>query len=346
MADSSAPTSELTPPSSSSSLSGAMGGDGSRSSRSPPSTSVYGGHGSMPQDLTWNNQQMSSGVGMVPMNGTTYPGVTGGFSPSVSNLYDYHTTRNGSPTESISSQNPQAYPGAYDQYGLSRNSHMGMSSHRSNGYTSNPLAPFPQPAELSMPVNSSSAESEIRRLRRRVRELEMENSRARNALESLRSNAPNPAGLPTPPHSSSFQAGWKARTEARKKLFCSLNRAGNALCAWHDSRRERRAYPPRNAPPGYLNCGCTYEQALFEESLARHGVGSYHPGETVRMDPALRNPLLKLLEQRYGYKDGDFEHDPLTEEWHEGESPAVWEQKVLSGQAVRRRPDNHSHDRR
>ncbi|KAF8431543.1 hypothetical protein L210DRAFT_3361543, partial [Boletus edulis BED1] len=71
---------------------------------------------------------------------------------------------------------------------------------------------------------------------------------------------------------------WKARTDARIRLFCSLNRAGNALCSWHDSRRERRAYPPRMAPPGCLNCGCTYDEALFEESLSRHGVGSYHPG--------------------------------------------------------------------
>jgi hypothetical protein len=79
-----------------------------------------------------------------------------------------------------------------------------------------------------------------------------------------------------------------------------------------------------------LNCGCTYEEALFEESLARHSVGSYHPGESVRMvrpltsplavpiliteqDPALRSPLLKLLLWRYGYKDGEFERDPRVE---------------------------------
>ena len=65
------------------------------------------------------------------------------------------------------------------------------------------------------------------------------------------------------------------------------------------------------------------------------------------MDPALRNPLLKLLEKRYGYKDGDFEHDPITEEWYEGESPSIWEQKAHSGQIVRRRPDPNAnnHDR-
>jgi hypothetical protein len=57
-----------------------------------------------------------------------------------------------------------------------------------------------------------------------------------------------------------FASSWRARTDARIKRFCALNRAGNALCAWHDSRRERRAYPPRQAPPGYLNCGCTDEE--------------------------------------------------------------------------------------
>ncbi|KAF8438833.1 hypothetical protein L210DRAFT_3612632 [Boletus edulis BED1] len=124
---------------------------------------------------------------------------------------------------------------------------------------------------------------------------------------------------------------WKARTDARIRLFCSLNRAGNALCSWHDSRRERRAYPPRMAPPGCLNCGCTYDEALFEESLSRHGVGSYHPGETVRMDPALRNPLLRLLQQRYGYRDGDFERDPVTGEWVEGDGHLPWEQKLAAG---------------
>lgn len=128
-----------------------------------------------------------------------------------------------------------------------------------------------------------------------------------------------------------FAASWRARTDARIKRFCALNRAGNALCAWHDSRRERRAYPPRQAPPGYLNCGCTEEEALFEESLARHGVGSYHPGEMVRMDPALRNPLLKLLERRFGYVDGDFERDPASGLWVDGEGSELWETILPSG---------------
>ncbi|RXW19717.1 hypothetical protein EST38_g6129 [Candolleomyces aberdarensis] len=257
---------------------------------------------------------------------------------------EYTGTRNPSPSDSIAPPSPP-YPQAFaDQYNRGQ---MGMASSRSAvGYGGSSI-PAPFPADVSMPLDASAHDHEVRQLRRKVRELQMELHRSRTALETLRNNVPNSSALPTPPHSSSFQAGWKARTEARKKLFCSLNRAGNALCAWHDSRRERRAFPPRNAPPGYLNCGCTYEEALFEESLSRHGVGSYHPGENVRMDPALRNPLLKLLEKRYGYKDGEFEHDPITEEWAEGESPSVWEQKAHSGQIVRRRPEPNAnnHDR-
>ncbi|KAH9996204.1 hypothetical protein BJV77DRAFT_1065849 [Russula vinacea] len=191
-----------------------------------------------------------------------------------------------------------------------------------------------------------SSDDELRYLRNKVRELELINESARLRIRELENELANPAsgplypsssisGLPTPapqlPASPSFAASWKARTDARIKLFCSLNRAGNALCAWHDSRRERRAHPPRMAPPGHLNCGCTFDEALFEESLSRHDVGSYHPGESVRMDPALRNPLLKLLQKRYGYKDGDFERDPSTGNWTDGEGPGPWESRALAG---------------
>ncbi|EKM56542.1 uncharacterized protein PHACADRAFT_194144 [Phanerochaete carnosa HHB-10118-sp] len=179
-------------------------------------------------------------------------------------------------------------------------------------------------------------EDEVRALRARYAELEHKYHTMRSKAEHLEKElqrvayGSSPNGLPTP-FASPSDEGWRSRTETRVKLFCSLNRAGNALCAWHDSRRERRAYPPRMAPPNTLNCGCTYEEALFEESLARHGVGSYHPGENVRMDPALRNPLLKLLRERYGYRDGDFERDPVTGEWVESEGPARWEAKLAQG---------------
>jgi hypothetical protein len=99
------------------------------------------------------------------------------------------------------------------------------------------------------------------------------------------------------------------------------------------------------APAGHLNCGCTYEEALFEESLARHNVGSYHPGETVRMDPALRNPLLRLLQTRYAYRDGDFERDSKTGDWLPGEGPTLWELKAREGAASFRKSRGESERR-
>lgn len=210
-------------------------------------------------------------------------------------------------------------------------------------------------SDQSRRPSQDPVEEENRLLRKKVKELELVNAQRQQRIRELeaelaiRSTADRPlqnqapstsmitpivSGTSTPP---AVQMSWKARTDARIRLFCSLNRAGNALCSWHDSRRERRAYPPRMAPPGHLNCGCTYEEALFEESLSRHGVGSYHPGEAVRMDPALRNPLLKLLQERYGYRDGDFERNPVTGNWVDGEGSTLWEQKLLSGSSNSRK---------
>ncbi|THU94705.1 hypothetical protein K435DRAFT_798680 [Dendrothele bispora CBS 962.96] len=185
-------------------------------------------------------------------------------------------------------------------------------------------------------VSTFQPSEEIRQLRAQITEFEQRHRRDKERIHHLQaqllaSNSP-------PPPSEPFKASWRARTEARIRQFCSLNRAGNALCAWHDSRRERRIYPPRMAPPGYLNCGCSYEEALFEESLARHRVGSYLPGDCVRMDPALRNPLLKLLQERYGYRDGDFERDPRTGNWIPGEGHAKWEEQISRGIVNPRRP--------
>jgi hypothetical protein len=186
-----------------------------------------------------------------------------------------------------------------------------------------------------------ATEEENKYLQKRVKDLELDNEKGRQRIRELeaeladRSIADPSIRHPEPsmrttvssamPAPLALEASWKARTEARIRLFCSLNRAGNALCSWHDSRRDRRIYPPRMAPTGYLNCGCTFEEALFEESLSRHGVGSYHPGEAVRMDPALRNPLLKVLQERYRYSDGDFERNPVTGDWAYGEGSALWE---------------------
>lgn len=201
-------------------------------------------------------------------------------------------------------------------------------NHSEASYTSSPMSP----------------QEVIRRLQLKVRQLEQTQALDQERIRMLDAELRR-SGTASTPVSPSFQASWKARTDARVKQFCSLNRAGNALCSWHDSRRERRTYPPRMAPTGYLNCGCTFEEALFEESLSRHGVGSYLPGETVRMDPALRNPLLKLLQQRYGYRDGDFERNPRTGDWTQGEGHVYWEQQIQAGIINPRRP-RHEHDRR
>lgn len=143
-------------------------------------------------------------------------------------------------------------------------------------------------------MSRAELEAEITRLRQRVSELEIgyhwselkvmkleaeahrsgSTSGSSGAATSDSSGSRSPAGgpgdRPSIPAvmggvapSEEFAASWRARTDARIKRFCALNRAGNALCAWHDSRRERRAYPPRQAPPGYLNCGCTNEEGSW-----------------------------------------------------------------------------------
>ncbi|PPQ70946.1 hypothetical protein CVT26_014250 [Gymnopilus dilepis] len=326
------PFPDMRPLSSSSSLVGAMGeasiSSHSRHSHSPPSSTsgnVYPGN-MQDHASAWNHTQMN-----IALTESVYPGVPGHGGLSFAGLdssnldiplNDYSTSRHASP-ESLSPHSPN-YFNEYAAYGTSG---------RGQFLPQQPTAPM-----HSTPVYSAD---DVARLQHRIRELEQECRRTKKALEMAQGQSGHGHGLPGVFPSPAFQASWKARTEIRKKIFCSLNRAGNALCAWHDSRRERRIYPPRNAPPGYLNCGCSFEEALFEESLARHGVGSYHPGETVRMDPALRNPLLKLLQKRYGYKDGDFEHDPITEQWFEGESPEAWEQK--STLPLKRRTDNDRH---
>ncbi|KAF5337698.1 hypothetical protein D9758_017347 [Tetrapyrgos nigripes] len=198
--------------------------------------------------------------------------------------------------------------------------------------------PFP-----SSSWSSSASAEEIHQLRLQITELEHRHHLDKQRIQALETQMASSGCLPPP--SPTFQASWRARTEARTRQFCSLNRAGNSLCAWHDGRRERRIYPPRMAPEGYLNCGCTYQEALFEESLARHSVGSYLPGDSVRMDPALRNPLLRLLQERYGYRDGDFERDPRSGNWVIGEGHERWEEQISRGIVNPRRPQSNDHNR-
>ncbi|KAJ7336441.1 hypothetical protein DFH08DRAFT_925637 [Mycena albidolilacea] len=295
-----------------SSLTGAMGDAhvSSRHSGSPPPARDPLFNMTMGQPLEWTQAQM------LPSQ-QAYPGGMPGPYMDPSNAAYYRNS-----PESLSPPTPFTTPSFNDPFR--------PGSAANYAPTQTPAYPPANPQDL-----------EIRRLRKMLRELEQKYERAREQVKTLESRpaAPHrahssggiPPPLSTPPATANFQASWKARTDARVRQFCALNRAGNALCAWHDSRRERRVYPPRMAPNGYLNCGCTYEEALFEESLSRHHVGSYLPGETVRMDPALRNPLLKLLQQRYGYKDGDFERDPRTGDWIPGEGPTPWEQQIQAG---------------
>jgi hypothetical protein len=191
--------------------------------------------------------------------------------------------------------------------------HAGNNPHAQDSY---------HPNNTHMPTaREQQLELEISRLQNKVREVEYLHEQDRQRLFELQSTQDLAQELSNDV-GAQFRAGWQDRTEARYKKLCSLNRAGNALCQWHDSRRERRQYPPRMAPSGVLNCGCTYEEALFEESLARHGVGAYLPGDSVRMDPVLRNALLRLLQERYNYRDGDF--DRIKKEAENGEEYWVW----------------------
>ncbi|KAJ7232957.1 hypothetical protein B0H12DRAFT_1144415 [Mycena haematopus] len=305
-----------------SSLTGAMGDThvASRLSASPPSRDDPLFNMTMGPPVEWTQAQMPSSQSVYPggMTGPAY------MDPQASNAAYYRN----SPESSLSPSSSFTTPSFNNPF-------------RPTSAANYP--PTPTPA-YPPPVNP---QEEIRRLRKKLVEMERLYERTCEQVKTLESRpsphrthsaaAAFPSPQSTPPTTAAFQASWKARTDARIRQFCALNRAGNALCAWHDSRRERRVHPPRMAPNGYLNCGCTYDEALFEESLARHHVGSYLPGETVRMDPALRNPLLKLLQQRYGYRDGDFERDPRTGDWIPGEGPAFWEQQIQAGAPRRER---------
>jgi hypothetical protein len=122
----------------------------------------------------------------------------------------------------------------------------------------------------------------------------------------LLSPTTDPQAMPTA-SLLSLEVHRRTATEARVRDLCSLNTAGFRRCAWHEARRENFVYLPRAAPSGKLNCGCTHEEALFEESIAWKGVGVYPPDSFgAKLEPELRNLLLLLLQKRYGYRDGDF----------------------------------------
>ncbi|KAG8978777.1 hypothetical protein FRB90_008350, partial [Tulasnella sp. 427] len=112
-------------------------------------------------------------------------------------------------------------------------------------------------AEQSQNHTPTPIEEELAQLRTKVRELEFVNDLVQLRVVELENEkvkllggsdkASSIVGSPSSRSTSStmvlsgetdpdFQSSWQKRTDARIKRFCSLNRAGNALCAWHDSR--------------------------------------------------------------------------------------------------------------
>ncbi|KAG8738558.1 hypothetical protein FRC10_006683 [Ceratobasidium sp. 414] len=119
----------------------------------------------------------------------------------------------------------------------------------------------------------------------RIRELEVLNEHTRRRIAQL-------------------EEGKLADANAARR---TPHRNAVEICAWHAYNGQDPTQPtPNMAQPGDLKCGCTLQEALFEESLARYGVGSIH-AEGVMMEPALRRSLLHLLQKRYHYTSGEFE---------------------------------------
>ena len=119
---------------------------------------------------------------------------------------------------------------------------------------------------------------------------------------------------------------YVARTRARESSICRDNHVKNAWCAYHNTARLKAE---KQRPERTLSCKCTFEEALLEEELARNGVGSLvvvkgDAEKVVRLHPSLRRSLLRLLVERYNYRDGDFDVDPKTGQWKDGQHPESW----------------------
>lgn len=59
------------------------------------------------------------------------------------------------------------------------------------------------------------------------------------------------------------------------------------------------------------------------------------------MDPTLRNPLLRLLQEQYRYRDGDFDRNPVTGLWIDSEDPENWETRLNGGRTMANRAINN-----
>ena len=148
-------------------------------------------------------------------------------------------------------------------------------------------------------------------------------------------------------YNPAFQSARQMRMTSRQQVLCRENRNGNSAygkccsvipslnpldsCPSHKREKKTKPIQAHNAPPGTLNCGCTPEDALFEESLERNGV--------TRVDIAARRHLLELLKGRYAYRDGDFEIDPRTGNWVPGQDPTTWQHKAQQPQS--QQPQQH-----
>src|ERR1700678_144079 len=190
--------SDLGPISSSSSLTGAMGEATIHGRRSVPPNSSGGRRiyaNAQTHNAMWDNNAQPN-MAVPNMNTSTYHTIpengTLSFAEMSSSLMTMDANRN----------NPQHYGQGHSSTQPPGNSGM--------AYQSIPVSPY-----LSSSTSSDdNNDDEVHRLRRRVRELEVEAARNRSIIDSLR--RPPAAGQPTPSLSPSFQASWRTRTEARK----------------------------------------------------------------------------------------------------------------------------------
>ncbi|KAG9089166.1 hypothetical protein FRC06_001686, partial [Ceratobasidium sp. 370] len=131
--------------------------------------------------------------------------------------------------------------------------------------SSSPLALISMSYLLSSASSESETEDfschdlrdELAAVHARIRELEDRNDRARRRIAELEQE--KHADARRTPHQNAVET-----------------------CAWHAHNGQDSTRPSHMAQPGALKCGCTLQEALFEESLARYGVGSIH-AEAVMM---------------------------------------------------------------
>lgn len=136
----------------------------------------------------------------------------------------------------------------------------------SNVFTHPRTAPSFDPLSLSLsspptpgstaPPTAQNPNQELEQLRQRARELEILNQFATSRVEELekeRNLRQRHDG--TGPNSATpeFSAEWDARTEARKRQYCSPNRAGNAREYLDLAGSTTLAPPPHDIAPYQLH---------------------------------------------------------------------------------------------